>query len=134
MSLIDEIRRMSPEEKAELRAVLADLEPKPEPVVEQLGKPMDMRPRDERGRLLTEEEIWDRNHPLLRKPYGYCEQFTDFYGKTTTKVWTRAEVDAFNRPIEESWLAAKRKVFPDAQLPPNNDISGSVVYRNPHRG
>lgn len=130
--ILEAVNQMTPEEKAAFSAALKDLEPKPAPVTEQLGEPLDLRPRDERGRLLTEEEIWDRDHLLDRKPYGFSETIADWQGKVTTKVWTRAEIDAWNKPIEEAWLAEKRKVFPDAQLPPNTNISGRVTYKHSH--
>ena len=131
MSILDEIRTMSPEEKAELFAALKDLEPKPEPEIHSLGEPFDRTPRDESGRLLTAEKIYDRDHPLMRKPYGYYESFQDITGKKTRKVWTRAEIDAFNKPIEEAWLNEKRKHFPDATLPPNKGVSPESRFSDP---
>lgn len=133
MSLIDQIRAMSPEEKKALAAALKDLEPKPEPEHVSLGKSPDFRPKDEHGRPLTAEEIYDREHPLqlMRKPYGYYESFQDITGKKTCKVWTRAEVDAFNKPIEEAWLAEKKKHFPNAILPANTGVSPESRFADP---
>ena len=73
------------------------------------------------GMELTAEEKWDRDHPLIRKPYGFRERKQIFGHDPQVKVWSQAEVDAYNKPIEEEWLAEKRKLFPDAQLPPNSD-------------
>ena len=124
--LIERIRTASPKEKAALAAVMKDiLEPKPEPEYKQLGKPFDFRPKDEHGRLLTDEELWDREHALLPrlKPYGFTEtSINGLTGQKTTKKWTRAEVDAYNEPIQQEWLQEKRKLFPDAQLPPTPDM------------
>ena len=75
------------------------------------------------GMELSAEEKWDREHPLVRRPYGFYETyFNGVTGQKTRKNWSRAEIDAYNRPIEEAWLSEKRKLFPEAQLPPNKDI------------
>ncbi|MBR4575616.1 MAG: hypothetical protein IKO25_00295 [Clostridia bacterium] len=118
--LLQQIKQMTPKEQAELAAILKEAEEKmkPEPEVIMLGEPLDLRPRDERGVLLTPEQIWDRDHPLERRYYGYSETFHEWGKPQRTKYWTDDEVDAYNKPIEEAWLAAKRKVFPNAQLPP----------------
>ena len=122
-NLIEEIRNMTPAERAELAGVLKNLEPKPQPVVKQLGQSWDMRPRDERGRLLSEEEIYDQEHPLNLLPYGFTETSTNVMtGKVSKKVWTKEEVDAHNFPIAEAWLIEKRKFFPHAQLPSTGQL------------
>lgn len=116
--LIDEIRAMSPEERRELSAVLKDLEPKPEREVISLGTPL-LNPKyyDTYGNPLSEEEIYDKEHPRIHMPYGYYESQTVFGGETKTKYWTKEEIDAHNRKVDEDWLARKRKIFPDATLP-----------------
>lgn len=93
----------------------------------------DMRLRDQYGRLLTDEEIWDQEHPLIRKPYGFTEVYTVFGSDPVRKVWTKEEVEAYNKPIEEAWLAEKRKVFPDAQLPKLHDTGRRPAFK-PERG
>ena len=116
--LIDEIRAMNPEERKELSAILKDLEPKPEAEHRSIGECM-RNPKhvDAYGNQLSAEEIYDAEHPRDLKAYGFCESFTGFDGKTKTKYWTRAEVDAYNQKSNEAWLMEKRKVFPNATLP-----------------
>ncbi len=124
--LLEQIKHMTPEEQAELAAVLDAAQKKTEaanrPVVQQpcMRNPHDL---DEHGMKLSPEAIWDRDHPLIRKPYGYYEMsFNAITGQKTRRNWSRAEVEAYNRPVEEAWLAEKRKLFPEAQLPPNYNM------------
>ena len=122
--LLEAAKKASPEELAELAKIFEDAKRKAAaakiPVKEQpcMRNPADL---NEYGMELTAEEKWNRDHPLIRKPYGYHESIQVFGQAPQMKVWSRAEVDAYNRPIEEAWLAEKRKLFPDAQLPPNRD-------------
>lgn len=122
--LLEAAKKASPEELAELAEIFEDAKRKAAaakiPVKEQpcMRNPADL---NEYGMELTAEEKWNRDHPLIRKPYGYYERTQVFGQAPQMKVWSRAEVDAYNRPIEEAWLAEKRKLFPDAQLPPNAD-------------
>ena len=122
--LLELAKRATPEELAEFAKILNNakdhvtLKRQRENV--QVQRP-DMRPRDQYGRHLTDEEIYDHDHPLNRKPYGFRERKQIFGHDPQVKVWSQAEVDAYNKPIEEAWLAEKRKLFPDAQLPPNSD-------------
>ena len=131
--IISRIKTATPEEKAELAAVMAEAlkEQKPKPTVRPMGEAPSMVQRDDRGKPLTAEEIWDREHPILPllKTYGFTETTTNFHtGKTYTKRWTDAEVDEYNAPIKQKWLEEKRKVFPNAQLPPTMD-SGNLESR-----
>ena len=123
---IAKILEATPEEQEALAAALEKAKQKKKPEIKSMGQPFDRRPKDEHGRLLTPEEVWDREHPLIRKPYGYCETCQDITGKKTRRVWTRAEVDAFNRPFEEAWLTEKRKLFPNAVLPPVHNMNNGV--------
>lgn len=114
MSLIDEIRSMSPEEKAELRAALEPPKPAPTKTVNSL----DLRPRDERGALLTPEEIYDRRHPLEGIwAYGYSVTSQVMGQDPVVRYYTDQEVAAHNEPIIQDWLEEKRKHFPDAKRP-----------------
>ncbi len=116
--LIDEIRAMSPEERKELSAALKDLDQKPEQEVRSIGTPMrNPRTIDAYGNPLSAEEIYDREHRRIHRPYGYSETSSDYTGRTKTKYWTKEEVDAYNREVDQNWLEAKRKIFPDATLP-----------------
>ena len=130
--LIDEIRAMSPEERQELAAVLEDLEPKPEPEAIQLGKPFDLRPKDDRGVLLSPEAAWDRDHSLghFLRIYGYYEtnDCRFFGGKLTVKKFTKKEIDEYNAEQLQIWLKAKREVFPDCLEPEFNPETGAVKY------
>lgn len=122
--LVELAKKATPEELAELVEIIENAKRKAAaakiPVKEQpcMRNPADL---NEYGMELTAEEKWNRDHPLIRKPYGYYERIQVFGQAPQMKVWSRAEVDAYNRPIEEAWLAEKRKLFPDAQLPPNSD-------------
>ncbi len=123
--LLEQIKQMTPEEQAELAAVLDAAQKKAAaakmPVTEQ---PCMRNPRylNENGMPMTAEERWNKDHPLIRKPYGYYENIQVIGQPPRVKVWTKEEVEAYNKPIEEAWLAEKRKLFPDAQLPPNHDL------------
>ena len=118
--LLNQIRSMSPEEKAELAAALKDLEPKPKSESREIGQAMgDPRKQDAYGNPLSAEEIWDRENPLQRIPYGYSETTHVFGQAPKTRYWTKAEVDADNDKVEAEWLARKQKVFPSAtEVPP----------------
>ncbi len=116
--LIDEIRAMSPAERRELSAVLKDLDQKPEQEVRSLGEPMrDTQAIDAYGNPLSAEEIYNQKNPRRHLAYGYFESMTTFDGETKKKYWTKEEIDAYNRNVDEKWLAAKRKIFPNATLP-----------------
>ena len=122
--LLEAAKRATPEELAEFAEMLEVAKRKAAaakiPVTQQpcMRNPADL---NKYGMELTAEEKWDRDHPLIRKPYGFRERKQTFGHDPQVKVWSQAEVDAYNKPIEEAWLAEKRKLFPDAQLPPNTD-------------
>lgn len=125
MSLIDEYRAMSPEERREFTQLLQE-EDKPEPEVRQLGEPFDLRPRDERGALLTPEEIYDRRHPLEGIwPYGFSITSQVMGQDPVVRYYTDQEVAAHNEPIIQAWLEEKRKHFPDAKRPSIPRVSDS---------
>lgn len=133
---LEEIANMTTEELAALGDAISKAQAlkkaqkmKNETVVQS----MDARPRDQYGRLLTDEEIYDQEHPLNRKPYGFTEVHTVFGSDPVRKVWSDKEVEEYNRPIEEAWLAEKRKVFPDAQLPKLFDTGRRPAFQ-PERG
>ena len=124
--LLEAAKRATPEELAELAEIIEEAQRKAAaakvPAKEQpcMRNPADL---NKYGMELSAEEKWDREHPLVRRPYGFYEtSFNGVTGQKTRKNWSRAEIDAYNRPIEEAWLSEKRKLFPDAQLPPNKDI------------
>ena len=122
MSILDEIRAMSPEERSELSAALKDLEPDPKPESREIGQAMrDAHKLDVYGNLLSAEEIWDRDNPLQRIPYGYSETIHVFGQASKVRYWTKAEVDAYNDKAETEWIARKRKLFPDAEIPPRKN-------------
>ena len=119
-NLIEEIRAMSPEEQAELAAILdkAKETTKHKQIPQRIEEPM-LNPRDHDayGNALSPEEIWNREHPLILRNYGHCETRHD-YGKPESKrYWKDEEVDAYNAEQKRLWLEAKRKVFPNATLP-----------------
>lgn len=128
--LLNQIRSMSSEEKAELAAALKDLEPKPVQEAKQLGEHLDRRPRGDRGELLSPEEAWDRDHPLSILPYCYTRtednRFTG--GKLTVRRFTKKEINEHNAEQLQIWLKAKREVFPDCLEPKINPESGTVKY------
>lgn len=118
MSIIDEIKKMSPEERKELHKVLTDLEPKPENEIRSLGNNLrGPAACDDYGNPLTKEQIYDKEHPLILVQYGRRESYHVFGQEPKVKFWTDAEVDAYNAAKKEEWLAEKRKYFPDATLP-----------------
>ena len=119
--LIRLLRALRDQEETDLGET--DLEPYPSPKQEtrEIGPAMgDPRKQDAYGNPLSAEEIWDRENPLQRIPYGYSET-THVYGQAApkTRYWTKAEVDAYNDKVEAEWLAMKQKVFPSAtEVPP----------------
>lgn len=130
MSLIDEFKRLTDDELQEIDHLFIGMRARKKAQLIRTEIPAQKQPafgsyantHDNTGRLLTDEEIWDRDHPLSRRPYGYYERKQLFGNAQQTKVWSKAEVDAYNKPIEEAWLAEKRKLFPNAQLPKNKDL------------
>lgn len=121
--LMEAAKRATPEELAELAEMIESAKRKK--VKAQAIKrvvTLDMTPRDVNGRPLSEEEIYDREHPLMRIPYGYIETTHSFGHRPKMKVWSMKEVDDHNHPIEEAWLTEKRKYFPDVKLPHNDDL------------
>ena len=114
--ILDEIKTMTQEERAELSAALKDLEQKPTPEARMIGEMADPRSRDSHGNRLSAEQIWDQEHPLLLKPYGFSETEVAFGKPAKTKYWSREEVDRYNEEQKRLWLKEKQKVFPDASL------------------
>ena len=130
MSIIDEIRAMSPKERTALSNALKELEPKQEPEPRQIGEPMHGAGWDPQrgdymhcGITLTEfknlppEKQYDLEHPLVLREYGYRETVASWGKPQETKYWSKREIDAYNEERKLLWLEEKRKIFPDATLP-----------------
>jgi len=119
MSILDEIRAMSPEEKAALSEALKDLEPKPEPEARMLGDPMgNPRYLKENGEYMTDEEMYDKDHPLTGLWYYGGYKLVQVMGQAAKKTYyTKDEVDAHNEEIINAWYEAKRKKFPNCLRP-----------------
>lgn len=128
--LLEQIKGWSLEDQVELADVLASA--KETVRLKQYEKPAQViakpRPRGPRGEILTDEQVWDAEHPLLRTAYGFHKTETDMNGKTKRINYSKKEIDAMNKPAEDAWIAEKRKLFPDAVIPPNEDI-GAVQSR-----
>lgn len=115
--LIDEIKNMSPEEKAELMEALKPEQPRQESrtLGTSLGNPMH---QNQYGQLLSAEELYDREHPitdLWASDYSITE--SDYSGKTRRRYFTEEEIIAHNKEVKRIWLEEKRKFFPNATLP-----------------
>ena len=118
MSLLEEIRAMSPEEKAALSEALNDLEPKPEPEGRYLGNMRDPRYIKSNGEYMTEEEKYDYDHPLTGLwCYGTYDLIQVFGQPAKKKYRSMDEVDAHNKEIIDAWYEAKRIVFPNCLKP-----------------
>ncbi len=124
MKLIDqlknEIASMSDAEREELKALLNGQQ-KEKPT--QNMTRMDGLKRHPDGSPYTDEEMYDLQNPIRHKAYTYHET-TYVDGKQHVHGYRREEIDAMNAEIDEAWLAEKRKYFPDAQLP--KDQNGST--------
>ena len=126
MSLIDDIRAMSLEERREFNQLLQE-EDKPEPEVRQLGEPMHGPNWDTlHNRYLSPEEEYDKKHPLEDIwPYGLSMTSQAFGQDPVVRYYTDQEVAAHNEPIIQDWLEEKRKHFPDAKRPSVPRVSDS---------
>lgn len=103
--LIEEIKAMSPEERAELAEAIRSLDSEPVPVTEIAAGPVAV---DEFGRRLSPSEEYDRLHPLQLLSPGYTETVTDYEtGKRKIKKWTVDEIEQHNSKAREEHEAAK---------------------------
>lgn len=125
MSILDEIRAMSPEEQVELGKLLQSAEIRAkhqDEEVRQLGEPMRGPGYSQRlekyiHEVLTPKEIYIRNHPLTLREYGYYETYASWGQPQKRKYWSKKEVDAYNEERKLLWLGEARKEFPDITLP-----------------
>lgn len=127
MSLIDEIRAMSPEERKEAKQLLQETENQ-SIEARSLGECMhgpDWDPRTGRYKNdgLTPEEIYVRDHPLILRQYGYSESYAEWGKPQKTIYWSKREVDAYNEDLKKQWLEEARKHFPNInfQIQVNNE-------------
>lgn len=134
MSILDEIRAMSPEEKAALSEALKDLEPKPEPKVINQGFMHGTGWDASRGTYmhrsgitmdefnrLSPPEQYILEHPVPLRAYGYCERFAFFGQPEKTKYWSRKEIDEYNEEQKRLWLEKAHKVFPNVNFTFSDD-------------
>ena len=132
MSILDEIRAMSPEEQVELGNILKSAEARAKlqkGEVRNLGFMHGAGWDPQRGDYmhcgitLTEfnnlppEKQYDLEHPLVLREYGYCETVASWGQPQETRYWSKKEVDRYNEDLKQRWLEEKRKIFPDATLP-----------------
>ena len=138
MSILDEIRAMSPEEQVELGKLLQSAEIRAkhqDEKVRQLGESMHgpgWDPRrgaymhrsgitmDEFNRLSPPEQ-YVLEHPVPLRAYGYCERFASFGQPEKTKYWSRKEIDEYNEEQKLLWLEKAHKVFPNVNFTFSDD-------------
>ena len=131
MSLIDEYRAMSPEERREFNRLQREAD-RPEPVVKQLGECMHGPGWNQRtGRYvdddLTPEQRYDMHHPLNGIwLYGRTETTQVIGQDPVVRRYSDKEVYEHNAPIIDAWLEEKRKQFPDAVRPKVQRVSDFI--------
>ena len=104
MSILEEIKNMSREEKAELFNALRNAEESKPVEVIKLGSDMGIERRNDSGYLLTEEEYYDYTH----RPLLWSE---DYHTTTNGKVhrYSTEEIKSHNEEEMEEWRKRKRE-------------------------
>lgn len=130
MNILEEFRNMTNEEKQEMLKILQESEEKPEPEIRQLGEPLGPNRKGPLGQDLTDEQVYDRDHPLTGLwPDKAYDLVQDFYGKRTRVYHSKEEIEEHNRQVREEWIQNKRKYaaryglqFSDEYNPPDAPI------------
>ncbi len=136
MSLLEEIRAMSPEEQAELGRILEDAKFKEEHQnVEVLqlgmhGPGYSHKLEKYIDEVLTPEEIYIHNHPIDQREYGYYETFASWGQPQERKYWSKKEIDEYNKEKKRIWLEEARKVFPNITLPDEETMRRIEQYKD----
>ena len=130
MNILEEIRNMTKEERQEMLKILQESEEKPEPEIRQLGEPLGQNRKGPLGQDLTDEQVYDRDHPLTGLwPDKAFDIVQTFDGKKKWINHSKKEIEEHNRQIREEWIQNKRKYaarhglqFSDEYNPPDAPI------------